>query len=127
MLIERAIISGGGTGGHIFPAIAIADEIKKRNPTASILFVGASGKMEMEKVPQAGYEIVGLKIAGLQRKFSFSNFLLPFKILGSLLKGVVLAAVPAAADNAAATAAGVPVGGVYRTNIDPSVLCIRSA
>ena len=86
MLIERAIISGGGTGGHIFPAIAIADEIKKRNPSASILFVGAIGKMEMEKVPQAGYEIVGLKIAGLQRKFSFSNFLLPFKILGSLLK-----------------------------------------
>ena len=85
MLIERAIISGGGTGGHIFPAIAIADEIKKRNPTASILFVGASGKMEMEKVPQAGYDIVGLKIAGLQRKFSFSNLLLPFKILGSLI------------------------------------------
>ncbi len=86
MLIERAIISGGGTGGHIFPAIAIADEIKKRNPSASILFVGAIGKMEMEKVPQAGYDIVGLKIAGLQRKFSFSNLLLPFKILGSLLK-----------------------------------------
>ena len=86
MLIERAIISGGGTGGHIFPAIAIADEIKKRNPSASILFVGAIGNMEMEKVPQAGYAIVGLKIAGLQRKFSFSNLLLPFKILGSLLK-----------------------------------------
>ena len=86
MLIERAIISGGGTGGHIFPALAIADEIMKRNPSAKILFVGALGKMEMEKVPQAGYQIVGLKIAGLQRKFSFSNFLLPFKILGSLLK-----------------------------------------
>ena len=84
MSIERAIISGGGTGGHIFPAIAIADEIKKRNPSASILFVGALGKMEMEKVPQASYDIVGLKIAGLQRKFSFSNLLLPFKILGSL-------------------------------------------
>jgi UDP-N-acetylglucosamine--N-acetylmuramyl-(pentapeptide) pyrophosphoryl-undecaprenol N-acetylglucosamine transferase len=86
MKINRAIISGGGTGGHIFPAIAIADEIKKRNPAAEILFVGAIGKMEMEKVPAAGYRIEGLKIAGFQRKFTFSNFLLPFKIVGSLLK-----------------------------------------
>ena len=84
MLIDRAIISGGGTGGHIFPALAIADEVMKRNPSAKILFVGAVGKMEMEKIPQAGYTIVGLKIAGFQRKFSFSNLLLPFKILGSL-------------------------------------------
>ena len=86
MIIERAIISGGGTGGHIFPALAIADEIMKRNPSAKILFVGALGKMEMEKVPQAGYKIIGLKIAGFQRKFSFSNFLLPFKIFKSLVK-----------------------------------------
>jgi UDP-N-acetylglucosamine--N-acetylmuramyl-(pentapeptide) pyrophosphoryl-undecaprenol N-acetylglucosamine transferase len=86
MKIKRAIISGGGTGGHIFPAIAIADEIKRRNPDAEILFVGAIGKMEMEKVPIAGYNIEGLKIAGFQRKFSLSNFLLPFKIIGSLLK-----------------------------------------
>jgi UDP-N-acetylglucosamine--N-acetylmuramyl-(pentapeptide) pyrophosphoryl-undecaprenol N-acetylglucosamine transferase len=86
MKINRAIISGGGTGGHIFPAIAIADEIKKRNPTVEILFVGAIGKMEMEKVPAAGYRIEGLKIAGFQRKFALSNFLLPFKIIGSLLK-----------------------------------------
>ena len=86
MKIKRAIISGGGTGGHIFPAIAIADEIRKRNPEAEILFVGAIGKMEMEKVPAAGYRIEGLKIAGFQRKFSLSNFLLPFKIIGSLLK-----------------------------------------
>jgi UDP-N-acetylglucosamine--N-acetylmuramyl-(pentapeptide) pyrophosphoryl-undecaprenol N-acetylglucosamine transferase len=85
MKIERVIISGGGTGGHIFPAIAIADEIKKRNPKAAILFVGANGKMEMEKVPAAGYEIKGLTISGFQRKFTFSNFLLPFKILKSLL------------------------------------------
>ncbi len=84
MTIERAIISGGGTGGHIFPAIAIADEIKKRNPNAKILFIGANGKMEMEKVPQAGYSIIGLNIAGFQRKFAFSNFLLPFKIVDSL-------------------------------------------
>lgn len=84
--IERAIISGGGTGGHIFPAIAIADEIKRRNPDAKILFVGAIGKMEMEKVPAAGYDIKGLEIVGLQRKLTLSNFLLPFKIIKSLLK-----------------------------------------
>lgn len=88
MKIERVIISGGGTGGHIFPAIAIADEIKRRNPNAEILFVGANGKMEMEKVPQTGYKIEGLNIAGFQRRLTFSNFLLPFKILGSLLKAM---------------------------------------
>ena len=86
MVIERVIISGGGTGGHIFPAIAIADEIKKRNPKAKLLFVGAIGKMEMEKVPQAGYKIKGLEIAGFQRKFTLSNFILPFKIIKSLLE-----------------------------------------
>ena len=85
MSLNRVIISGGGTGGHIFPAIAIADEIKRRNPSAEILFVGAKGKMEMEKVPAAGYKIEGLTIAGLQRKLTFSNFLLPFKIIKSLL------------------------------------------
>jgi len=85
MLMERVIISGGGTGGHIFPAIAIADEIKRRYPNVDILFVGANGKMEMEKVPAAGYKIVGLNIAGFQRRITFSNFLLPFKIIGSLL------------------------------------------
>lgn len=86
MSLNRVIISGGGTGGHIFPAIAIADEIKRRNPSADILFVGAKGKMEMEKVPAAGYKIEGLTIAGLQRKLTFSNFLLPFKIIKSLLR-----------------------------------------
>lgn len=84
MKLSKVIISGGGTGGHIFPAIAIANEIKKRNSEAEILFVGALGKMEMEKVPQAGYKIIGLPIAGFQRKFTFKNFLLPFKILKSL-------------------------------------------
>ena len=84
--INRVVISGGGTGGHIFPAIAIADEIKRRNPKVDILFVGAEGKMEMERIPQAGYLIEGLPIVGFQRKFSFSNFLLPFKLLRSLLK-----------------------------------------
>lgn len=84
--INRVVISGGGTGGHIFPAIAIADEIKKRNPEVDILFVGAVGKMEMERIPKAGYSIEGLPIVGLQRKLTFSNFLLPFKLFNSLLK-----------------------------------------
>ncbi|MCE2711928.1 MAG: undecaprenyldiphospho-muramoylpentapeptide beta-N-acetylglucosaminyltransferase [Cryomorphaceae bacterium] len=86
MKLERVIISGGGTGGHIFPAVAIADEIKRRNPDANILFIGAEGKMEMEKVPEAGYAIIGLPIAGFQRKFTLSNLLLPIKILKSLSK-----------------------------------------
>ena len=86
MKLERVIISGGGTGGHIFPAIAIADEIKSKFPDADILFIGAQGKMEMEKVPAEGYKIVGLDIRGFQRKLTISNFLLPFKIVSSLLK-----------------------------------------
>ncbi len=81
----RVIISGGGTGGHIFPAIAIANAIKKINPAAKILFVGANGRMEMEKVPQAGYEIKGLNIAGFQRGSILKNLSLPFKLIGSLL------------------------------------------
>lgn len=85
-MIKRAIVSGGGTGGHIFPAIAIADEIKRRNTKAEILFVGATGKMEMEKVPAAGYAIEGLEIVGLKRKLALSNFLLPFKLIKSVLK-----------------------------------------
>lgn len=83
-MLKKIIISGGGTGGHIFPALAIANEIRARYPEAEILFVGAEGKMEMEKVPAAGYKIVGLPIAGLQRKLALSNFALPFKILKSL-------------------------------------------
>jgi UDP-N-acetylglucosamine--N-acetylmuramyl-(pentapeptide) pyrophosphoryl-undecaprenol N-acetylglucosamine transferase len=82
----KVILSGGGTGGHIFPAVAIANEIKKLVPTAEILFVGALGKMEMEKVPAAGYKIIGVPIAGLQRKFTLENLKLPFLILMSLLK-----------------------------------------
>ena len=79
----RAIISGGGTGGHIFPAIAIANAIKGRYPDAEILFVGAEGRMEMEKVPAAGYKIKGLPIAGLQRRLTLKNLALPFKLLKS--------------------------------------------
>jgi UDP-N-acetylglucosamine--N-acetylmuramyl-(pentapeptide) pyrophosphoryl-undecaprenol N-acetylglucosamine transferase len=86
MILERVIISGGGTGGHIFPAIAIADEIKASYPDCSILFIGAKGKMEMEKVPKAGYEIVGLDIRGFQRKLTLSNFILPFRIIASYWK-----------------------------------------
>ena len=85
--IERVIISGGGTGGHIHPALAIADEIKRRNPSCSIQFVGALGRMEMTKVPAAGYEIEGLWISGIERKItSIKNLSFPFKLLSSLFK-----------------------------------------
>ena len=80
----RIIIAGGGTGGHIFPAIAIANALRRKDPTVSILFVGAKGKMEMEKVPQAGYEIIGLDIAGFNRSSLLKNLALPFKILKSM-------------------------------------------
>ena len=80
----RFILSGGGTGGHIFPALAIADEIKKQLPNAEILFVGAEGKMEMQKVPEAGYKIFGLPIAGIQRSLTLKNLSFPFKLLNSL-------------------------------------------
>lgn len=80
------IISGGGTGGHIYPAIAIAHAWMQRYPGSDILFVGAEGKMEMQKVPEAGYKIVGLPIAGLQRSLSLQNLSFPFKVLSSLKK-----------------------------------------
>lgn len=80
----KFIISGGGTGGHIYPAIAIANELKIKYPDCDILFVGAKDKMEMQKVPQAGYEIKGLWIAGLQRKLTFQNAMFPVKLISSL-------------------------------------------
>jgi UDP-N-acetylglucosamine--N-acetylmuramyl-(pentapeptide) pyrophosphoryl-undecaprenol N-acetylglucosamine transferase len=80
------IISGGGTGGHIFPALAIANEFKDRHPDAEILFVGALGKMEMTRVPAAGYKIEGLWISGLQRKLTFANLMFPFKLISSYFK-----------------------------------------
>lgn len=80
----KFILSGGGTGGHIYPAIAIANELKLRFPDAEFLFVGAKDKMEMQKVPQAGYKIKGLWIAGLQRKFTLQNLMFPFKLTSSL-------------------------------------------
>jgi len=81
---KRIIISGGGTGGHIFPALSIAGAIREFSPESEILFVGAEGKMEMQKVPQAGYPIEGLPVAGLQRKLSARNLSLPYKVLKSL-------------------------------------------
>lgn len=86
MKTMRFIISGGGTGGHIYPAIAIANALKLRFPNADFLFVGAKDKMEMQKVPQAGYAIQGLWIAGLQRKLTVDNLLFPFKLISSLWK-----------------------------------------
>ena len=84
----RAIVSGGGTGGHIFPAISIADKLKELCPETEILFVGAEGKMEMEKVPAAGYKIVGLPVVGLQRQLNLRNIIndiqVPFRLIGSL-------------------------------------------
>lgn len=82
----RVIISGGGTGGHIFPAVSIADELKKRNPSTEILFVGALGRMEMERVPAAGYKIIGLPISGIQRRLTYKNFIVIINILRSLGK-----------------------------------------
>ncbi|MGB5555631.1 MAG: undecaprenyldiphospho-muramoylpentapeptide beta-N-acetylglucosaminyltransferase [Flavobacteriaceae bacterium] len=82
----RFILSGGGTGGHIYPAIAIANELKKRHPKAEFLFVGAKDRMEMEKVPLAGYKIEGLWITGLQRKLTLKNLMFPFKLISSLIK-----------------------------------------
>jgi len=86
----KVIISGGGTGGHIFPAIAIADALKDKDPLTEILFVGAEGKMEMERVPKAGYPIAGLPIRGLQRKLTWQNALVPFRVLKSLWKAAGL-------------------------------------
>ena len=80
------IISGGGTGGHIFPALAIANTFKQRHPDADILFVGAEGRMEMTRVPEAGYKIVGLWISGLQRKLTWSNLSFPIKLISSYFK-----------------------------------------
>ncbi len=80
----KVLISGGGTGGHIFPALSIADEIKRRHPDADIRFVGALGRMEMERVPAAGYPIVGLPVAGFDRKRLWRNIPVLFKLWKSM-------------------------------------------
>lgn len=82
----KIILSGGGTGGHIYPAIAIAEELKSRFPDAEFLFVGAKDRMEMEKVPQTGFEIKGLWISGIQRKITFKNLTFPLKLISSMLE-----------------------------------------
>lgn len=82
----KIILSGGGTGGHIYPAIAIANELKARHPKAELLFVGAKDRMEMEMVPKAGYKIIGLWISGIQRKLTIKNLMFPFKLISSLWK-----------------------------------------
>ena len=83
---KRIIIAGGGTGGHIFPAIAIAGALKQQDPAIELLFVGAEGKMEMEKIPQAGYRIEGITIAGLNRSSLLKNITLPFKLIKSFFQ-----------------------------------------
>ena len=80
------LLSGGGTGGHIYPAVAIANELKARHPEAEFLFVGANGRMEMEKIPQLGYNIEGLNISGIQRSLSLKNLTFPFKLIQSLFR-----------------------------------------
>ncbi len=85
-MARRIIISGGGTGGHIFPAVAIANALRRLAPDTKILFVGANGKMEMDKVPAAGYEIVGLDIQGINRQSFWKNLALPFKLYQSISK-----------------------------------------
>jgi len=85
---KRIIISGGGTGGHVFPAIAIANALKKLDPTTEILFVGANGRMEMEKVPAAGYKIIGLDIQGIQRSSILKNLMFPVKLIKSVIKSM---------------------------------------
>ncbi|TSA39169.1 MAG: undecaprenyldiphospho-muramoylpentapeptide beta-N-acetylglucosaminyltransferase [Porphyromonadaceae bacterium] len=86
----RIILSGGGTGGHIFPAIAIANELRALDPSVEILFVGASGKMEMDKVPRAGYKIIGLPVSAFHRRLSVKNLMFPFRLLVSMIKAAKL-------------------------------------
>ena len=90
MKTYKIILSGGGTGGHIYPAIAIANELKARFPKSEFLFVGAKDKMEMQKVPQAGYKIIGLWIAGIQRRLTLKNLLFPIKLLLSLFRSMAI-------------------------------------
>ncbi|MGB1830757.1 MAG: glycosyltransferase, partial [Flavobacteriaceae bacterium] len=86
----KLIVSGGGTGGHIYPALAIASDVKMHAPDSEVLFVGAVGKMEMEKVPKAGFPIRALWISGFQRSLTLKNLLFPLKVLVSLIQAFIL-------------------------------------
>ena len=90
MRTSKIIISGGGTGGHLFPALAIAEELKTRFKDVKILFVGSLGKMEMTKVPAAGYNIIGLWVDGFKRNFSLKNLMFPIKLFFSLIKSLFI-------------------------------------
>ncbi len=90
MKTNKYIISGGGTGGHIFPALSIANEIKNDEPGSEFLFVGSIGKMEMKKIPDSGFDIIGIPVEGFQRSFSFKNILFPFKLLISIIKSIFI-------------------------------------
>ena len=86
----KVVISGGGTGGHIYPAVAVAQGLQRKLPHVEILFVGAEDRMEMEKVPKAGYKIIGLWISGFQRSLSPKNLLFPFKVISSVIKSLAI-------------------------------------
>ena len=87
---KRIILSGGGTGGHIYPAISIANELLSRDKNSEILFVGAKDKMEMNIVPQYGFDILGLWISGFNRKNIFKNLIVPFKLLVSFFQSIII-------------------------------------
>ena len=121
----RIIISGGGTGGHIFPAISIANALKRKDESIELLFVGAIGRMEMEKVPAAGYKIIGLPISGFQRKLSFKNLVLMFKLAVSLMKskGIIRRFKP----HAAVGVGGYASGPVLHVAAKKGVPCFRGS
>ncbi len=115
----KVIISGGGTGGHVYPAIAIADALKKINKDIDILFVGASDKLEMEKVPKAGYPIQGLWISGFHRKLTLRNLMFPFKLISSLWKaaGIIKSFQPDVAVGVGGFASGPTLEMAYRAGV----------
>jgi UDP-N-acetylglucosamine--N-acetylmuramyl-(pentapeptide) pyrophosphoryl-undecaprenol N-acetylglucosamine transferase len=120
---HNILISGGGTGGHIFPAIAIANEIKRKNPSVNILFVGAKNKMEMQKVPAAGYQIEGLWISGFHRGFDARNLIFPIKLLMSYLQAgrIVKRFKPDVAIGTGGFASGPAINAAIRNNV-PAIL-----
>ncbi len=88
--LMKVIISGGGTGGHIYPAVAIANALQQLDSSIEVLFVGAEGRMEMQKIPEAGYKIIGLPITGIQRKLTWKNLLFPWKLWTSIQRAKII-------------------------------------